>query len=206
MSALRKVRPTKGELLKLKKRRDYVIRAGELIERKRDSLAKELRAVLAEVLEKRIELEEELSRSYSTVIDAFLLLGSNEVKAAAKANEGAIEIDVTPENLMGVYIPRVKTNGSLDEKLLKGDATLRLAISEMKDSIRKCIEIGVLEGKVEKLAVSLSEANRKVNAIRKIILPQLSQTIKYVEEKLEEEELEDFARTKKVKQILERRR
>ncbi len=205
MSALRKVRPTKGELLKLKKRRDYVIRAGELIERKRDSLAKELRAVLAEVLEKRIELEEELSRSYSTVIDAFLLLGSNEVKAAAKANEGAIEIDVTPENLMGVYIPRVKTNGSLDEKLLKGDATLRLAISEMKDSIRECIEIGVLEGKVEKLAVSLSEANRKVNAIRKIILPQLSQTIKYVEEKLEEEELEDFARTKKVKQILERR-
>jgi vacuolar-type H+-ATPase subunit D/Vma8 len=44
--------------------------------------------------------------------------------------------------------------------------------------------------------------NRKVNALERVILPNMLETLRYIEGRLEEETLEEFFRAKRVKAVI----
>jgi vacuolar-type H+-ATPase subunit D/Vma8 len=48
--------------------------------------------------------------------------------------------------------------------------------------------------------------NRKVNALEQIVIPSIANTIRYIEGRLYEEMLEEFIRTKHVREAIRRRR
>ncbi len=200
-----KVKPTKGALLALKKRREYVKGANELLKHKRESLAKELRKLVGEMTKNREKLEETLSKAYSAILNAYITWGETEIECIAETNAGALEVNVKPKNLMGVFIPEIKLVEKEEITHPLSPIKLKKPVEEMSKALKESIKVGVLEAKIEKLAVSLSEVNRKVNAIDKIIIPEYDKAIKYISEKLEEQELEEFFRTKKVKRIIERK-
>ena len=58
------------------------------------------------------------------------------------------------------------------------------------------LEMSVVENKIEALAYDLMNTARKVNALQKIIIPSYEELIKYIEERIMEEELSEFVRTK----------
>jgi V/A-type H+-transporting ATPase subunit D len=59
---------------------------------------------------------------------------------------------------------------------------------------------------VWRLANEIKKTQRRVNALENIFIPDYQQTVKAIEEVLEENDREEFIRKKKVKSVLTKKR
>ena len=205
MSFMSGVRPTKGFLIELKKRISFIERGCEFLKLKRDQLAKELSASIEVLRGRRRTLEDQLKGIYDLVVSAYLSLGPAEVGSQASSIRKELAIDVLPVSVMGVLYPRIRVRskprgeGRLDITL-SGGAELASGIME------KLIQIAEFEARVERIADELGKTNRKVNALENIVIPSYKQTMKFIEDKLDEESLEELVRIKLIGGALARRR
>ena len=103
---------------------------------------------------------------------------------------------------MGVEIPTVscletavqfeygfeESNSKLDEATIKFNQVKKMTIllSEIDNSIYR-------------LARAIQKTQKRANALKNIVLPQLKEDIKYISEALEEKEREEFTRLKVIK-------
>jgi vacuolar-type H+-ATPase subunit D/Vma8 len=72
----------------------------------------------------------------------------------------------------------------------------------MTESLGELLTIAEAEARIESIAQELMLTNRKVNALERVILPGLMETLRYIEGRLEEETLEEFFRAKRVKAVI----
>ena len=79
------------------------------------------------------------------------------------------------------------------------DPSLNQAAKELQSLIGELFEIASIEASIERIAYELSLVSRKINAIEKMVVPTYQTNIKYIENFLSDEELEDFMRIKRVK-------
>lgn len=86
------------------------------------------------------------------------------------------------------------------------DPLLMSVVGDLKELMRDLIRITELETKIEVIARDLERTNRIVNALERIIIPELKETMRYIEDMLEEEALEEFTRIKFVRDLIARRR
>jgi V/A-type H+/Na+-transporting ATPase subunit D len=191
----------RGILLRLKEQLEFMQKSLDILKMRRDQLASEMSKNLNEVKKRKI-LEKQLADSYVKIKNAYSILGySGMSKTTAAINN--LKIDIRPVSVMGVTLTdiRIDSRPNLTDisNLVAYDAALNLskALEELMDVSRK-------ETWIETFAQELMVTNRKVNALEKALIPSLIQRINYVEGKLEEEELEEFFRVKRIKTILRR--
>ena len=60
-------------------------------------------------------------------------------------------------------------------------------------------ELAEVENSVYRLATAVNKTQKRANALKNIILPRLTSTVKYITDSLEEKEREDFSRLKVIK-------
>jgi V/A-type H+-transporting ATPase subunit D len=65
--------------------------------------------------------------------------------------------------------------------------------------------MATVEASVERIAHELLTLNRKVNALEKVVIPAYSEQIRYIEDLLFDEDLEEFSRVKHIKSLAERK-
>lgn len=203
--SLERVRPTKGYLIELKKRITFVEKGCEFLKMKREHLAKELSASLDVLRGRRERIEDRLKEVYDALTAAYLCLGPSEVKSQANSIKKTLNIDVLPKSVMGVRYPSVKV---LSKPTIGGklDITLYRAAALALEAFDELVQVAEFEARAERIADELGKTNRKVNALENIVIPSYRRTIKYIQDKLEEEELEEFVRTKLIGGGLARRR
>lgn len=205
MSILGGVRPTKGYLIEMKKRITFVERGCEFLKLKRDHLAKELSISLEVLRGRRDRINERLKEVYGAIVTAYLSLGPSEVKSQANTIRKAFEIEILPKSVMGVRYPSVKavSKPEIEGKL---DVTLSKAASMMLQLFDEIIRLVEFEARAERVADELGKTNRKVNALENIVIPNYRQVIKFIQDKLDEESLEELVRTKLIGGAIARRR
>ena len=113
-----------------------------------------------------------------------------------------IQRDIDLRSVMGVELPVVtlgeekldmyyglnSTNSQLDEAYL--------SFAQVK---RMTAELAEIENSVYRLADAIKKTQKRANALDNIMIPQFTETIKYITEALEEKEREDFSRLKVIK-------
>ncbi len=205
MSSLSGVRPTKGYLMDLKRRIGFIERGCEFLKLKRDHLAKELSASLDILKGRRRLLLESLREAYRALTAAYLSLGPTEVKSQASSIRRSLELEVLPRSVMGVRYPFIKI---LSKPRVEGelDITLSQAAERVLGILERMIQLAEFEARVERIADELGKTNRKVNALENTIIPSYKQVIKFIEDKLDEESLEELVRMKLIGGALARRR
>jgi len=205
MSALSGVRPTKGYLIEMTKRLSYIERGCEFLKLKRDHLAKELSVSLEVLRGRRDKINERLRDVYGDIVTAHLDLGPSEVKSQTTAIKKTFEIDVLPKSVMGVRYPslNVISKPKVEGKL---DPTLSKAASTMMEIFDDIIRLAEFEARAERVADELGKTNRKVNALENIVIPSYRNVIKFIQDKLDEEGLEELVRTKLIGGAIARRR
>lgn len=205
MSVLSGVRPTKGYLLEMQKRLSFIQRGCEFLKLKRDHLAKELSVSLDVLRGRRDTINDKLKRVYEEIVTVYLVLGPSEVKSQTASVRNGYQIDVLPKSVMGVRYPsisvisRAKAEGRLDPALAK---TAALMAEIFEDVLR----LAEFEARAERVADELGKTNRKVNALESVVIPSYSQVIKFIQDKLDEESLEELVRTKLIGGAAARRR
>ncbi len=205
MSATTGIRPTKGFLMEMKRRLGFIERGTEFLKLKRDHLAKELTASIDVLKGRRRLLLENLRVAYRAVTAAYISLGPTEVRSQASSIKSKLELEVLPRSVMGVRYPFIKVN---KEPQITGelDITLCEAAEKVLAILDDILQLAEFEARAERIADELGKTNRKVNALENTIIPRYRKTLKFIEDKLDEESLEELVRMKLIGGVLARRR
>jgi V/A-type H+-transporting ATPase subunit D len=205
LSATTGVRPTKGYLMEMKRRIGFIERGTEFLKLKRDHLAKELTTSIDVLKGRRSKLLEDLRIAYRAVTAAYISLGPTEVRSQASCIKTRLELEVLPRSVMGVRYPYIKVE---KEPQITGelDITLSEAAEKVLGILDDILQLAEFEARAERIADELGKTNRKVNALENTIIPSYRQVIKFIEDKLDEESLEELVRMKLIGGALARRR
>ncbi len=205
MSATTGVRPTKGYLMEMKRRIGFIERGTEFLKLKRDHLAKELTTSIDILKGRRSKLLEELRVAYRAVTAAYISLGPTEVQSQAKSIKSRLELEILPRSVMGVRYPYIKVE---KEPQITGelDITLSEAAEKVMSVLDDILQLAENEARAERIADELGKTNRKVNALENTIIPRYRGIIKFIEDKLDEEALEELVRMKLIGGALAKRR
>ena len=195
MSATSGVRPTKGYLMETKRRIQTVERGTEFLKLKRDQLAKDLTESLDVLKGRRGLLLNNLQEAYGALTAAYLSLGPMEVQSQTRSIKNTLELEVLPRSVMGVIYPsvRIKERPEIAAEL---DITLAFAAEKVYEIIEELIRLAEFEERVSRIAEELGSTSRKVNALENMVIPDMKYIIKFIEDKLDEESMEELVRMK----------
>ena len=191
--------------MEMKRRIGFIERGTEFLKLKRDHLAKELTTSIDVLKGRRSKLLEDLRISYRAVTAAYISLGPTEVRSQASSIKSRLELEVLPRSVMGVRYPYIKVE---KEPQITGelDITLSEAAEKVLGILDDILQLAEFEARAERIADELGKTNRKVNALENTIIPSYRQVIKFIEDKLDEESLEELVRMKLIGGALARRR
>jgi V/A-type H+-transporting ATPase subunit D len=209
---LQNVKPTRMELLKLRKRIKLADKGHRLLKEKRDALISEFMVVIKEYREARKNVEENLKIAFYNLLMAEVLLGSRDIEQIAGITLRDIDLDFTIKNIMGVSVPIMKIDNlvrRINERgygFLSTNAKLDDAAKNFEESLSVIVRLAEVEESVRRIAQEVEKTKRRVNALEYIVIPRLKATIKHIEMRMEEIERESFMRLKKIKASLEARK
>ncbi len=209
---LQNVKPTRMELLKLRKRVKLADKGHKLLKEKRDALISEFMVVIKEYKDARKRVEENLKGAFYNLLMAEVLLGSRDLEQISGITLRDIDLDFMTKNIMGVSVPIMKVDNlvrRVNERgygFLSTNAKLDDAAKSFEESILLIVKLAEVEESVRRIAEEVEKTKRRVNALEYIVIPRLKATIKHIEMRMEEIERESFLRLKKIKASLEARK
>lgn len=209
---LQNVKPTRMELLKLRRRVKLADKGHRLLKEKRDALISEFMLVIKEYKDARQSVEENLKGAFHNLLMAEVLLGSRDLEQISGITLRDIGLDFMTKNIMGVSVPIMKVDNlvrRVNERgygFLSTNAKLDDAAKNFEESILLIVRLAEVEESVRRIAEEVEKTKRRVNALEYIVIPRLKATIKHIEMRMEEIERESFLRLKKIKASLEARK
>ena len=198
------IKPTRSELLKLKKQIKLAKSGYNLLKKKRDGLILEFFAVL----KKAKSLREELANEYKVALEkiniARVLDGDLKVKSIAMAIKDIPDVKLTTKNIMGVKVPKIEASEIKKAFMERGYGVYNSsAIDEAATAYEKVVEKVILAAEVEtsmrKLLNEIEKTKRRVNALEFVLIPRLDKAKSFVQLRLEELERENIFRMKRIK-------
>ena len=203
------VAPTKTNLLKLREELKFAQLGYELLDQKRNILIIELLNLIDQTIDFQNRVEEALSQAYRTLEEAVLRMGKLKVQNLVSVVNIETDIRIRTRRIMGVSIPIVDTD--FNEKspyfsLIGTSFWIDSSLDAFKSALKLLGKLAELKISVLRLAREVRKTIRKVNALEKIAIPDLRDTVSYIESRLEENERDMFALMKIVKERLEIKR
>ncbi len=196
------------ELLMLKKRKNLAEKGHDLLKEKRDALIMEFFDILEDVRKLRSDVVEALKGAYDALAITKMIMGPLKVEEVAIGIPPILELDVSTRNVMGVRVPLLRVEEKSESTLISSygftdtSAKLDEAVEKFRDALKAIIRLAETEAAVKRLAEEIEKTKRRVNALKYVIIPRLTNTILFIELHLEEREREDLFRMKRIKSIL----
>lgn len=203
------IKPTRMELLKLRKRVLLAERGHKLLKEKRDALISEFLSIAGTVRNVRKEAEEHLAKAYEDLLASQAIMGTGAVKEISWNTDQDIQVEMRSRNIMGVRVPIIEMDKAERTVIRRGygfvDTSSKLdeACWKMEQTLAMIVKLAEVEETVRKLAIEVEKTKRRVNALEYIVIPRLKATVKYIRMRLDEIERESFTRLKKIKTLLE---
>ena len=192
--------PTKGNLINTKKSLDLAKVGFELLDRKRNIIVREMIALIDRATAIQGKIDACYAQAYLALQRANVAHGVCEAIADAVPIENGLSLH--SRSVMGVEIPIVTLDpqpvtlsyGFMSSSSLVDEAYIKF------DLVKKLTaELAEVENSVYRLATAVNKTQKRANALKNIILPRLTDTVKYITNSLEEKEREDFSRLKVIK-------
>ena len=203
--ALKDVKPTRSELINLKKKIKLSERGYNILKMKRDGLILEFFKVLEEAKETRGEILEKYERAFEMVALANTVEGAIGVKAAAMAVKESPTLDLKKKNIMGVVVPEIESQAvrkTLAERgygVLGTTSVIDETASAFEDLVEAIIHAAEMETTMKRLLDEIESTKRRVNALEFKVIPELKEAGDFIKMRLDEMERDELVRLKKIK-------
>ena len=200
------VAPTKTNLIKLRDELKFSRLGYELLDQKRNILVIELLNIVDQTVDFQIRVEEELAKAFRALEDAVLEMGKLKVVNLSSAVNIDADIRIGVRKVMGVRLPVVNTEFKEWAPYFSPVGTsfwIDHAILSFKAALKQLGKLAELKISVIRLANEVKKTIRKVNALEKIAIPDLKETVQFIQNRLEENERDMFVLMKMVKRRLE---
>src|SRR3989344_4221577 len=198
------VKPTRSELLKLKKQIKLAKSGYSLLKKKRDGLILEFFEILKRAKTLRQEFVEEYRIALEKISIARVLEGDLKVKSIAMAIKDIPDVKLTTKNIMGVKVPKIESSEVKKAFLERGYGIYNSsAIDEAASAYEKVVEKIILASEVEtsmrKILNEIEKTKRRVNGLEFVVIPNLDRQKAFIQLRLEEMERENIFRMKRIK-------
>jgi len=203
------VNPTRMELTRLKKRLKVARRGHKLLKDKRDELMKKFLDLVRRNKELREKVEEMLMEVHSNFLIARAVMSSEVLEEALMFPKQSVSLEVSTKNIMSVDVPVLNFKTASDDianiypyGYASTSGELDGAISTLSAVLPYLLELAQMEKSAQLLAQEIEKTRRRVNALEYVMIPQLTETIKYITMKLDENERGNTTRLMKVKDMM----
>lgn len=198
------VKPTRSELLRIKKQIKLAKSGYSLLKKKRDGLILEFFEILKRAKTLRQELVEEYKIALEKMNIARALEGDLKVKSIAMAIKDIPDVKLTTKNIMGVKVPKIESSEIEKAFSERGYGIYNSsAIDEAAAAYEKVVEKIILAAEVEtsmrKLLNEIEKTKRRVNGLEFVVIPSLDKQKGFIQLRLEEMERENTFRMKRIK-------
>jgi V/A-type H+-transporting ATPase subunit D len=203
--ALRDIKPTRSELINLKRKIKLSERGYKILKMKRDGLILEFFKVLAEAKDSRGGLMDKYARAVEMMALANTIEGAIGVKSAAFSVKEVPEITLKSKNIMGVIVPEIdssKVRKSLVERgygVLGTSPVIDETATAFEELVEAIIESAEIETTMKRLLEEIESTKRRVNALEFKVIPDLTEAQDFIKMRLDEMEREELFRLKKIK-------
>ncbi|AKB85750.1 V-type ATP synthase subunit D [Methanococcoides methylutens] len=199
------VKPTRSELIELKKKIKLSEGGHKLLKMKRDGLILEFFDILSKAKDVRSELDAAYEKANEKIGIAESVEGRITVKSTAFAMKDAPQIELESHNIMGVVVPKIESSSVRKPINKRGYGILGTSsyIDEAVDShevlVEKIILAAEIETTMKKLLDDIEKTKRRVNALEFKVIPELKESMSFISLRLEEMERENTFRLKRIK-------
>jgi len=199
------IKPTRSELINLKRRIKQTKNGYKLLKMKRDGLFHEFRTLLSDMIEAKKDLLEAYRLAKQRMDLANAIEGGLAVRAAAIANTANPEVDVERRNIMGVVVPSVSgTNlkSTFQERgvgFIGSSPYIDEAADAFGDLVEQIVKASEMEATLKRLLAEIEATKRRVNALEFKVIPELEEAQVFIQLRLEEMEREETFRLKRFK-------
>ena len=205
--AVMNVNPTRMEMKRLQARLKTAVRGHKLLKDKTDEMIRRFILIAEENKRLRIDTERELGIALAAFAAARASADARVVEEAILTPARKVTLACSKRKVMGIDVPSIQITESSGESLYPYSF---LSVTEqLDDSVRgisavlvKLVQLAETEKTCNMLAEEIEKNKRRVNALENIMIPQLTETIKYIKMKLDESERAATVRLMKVKDIL----
>ena len=210
MSFGQNVAATKIELLKYKRSGQVAAMVQKILDDKRKVLLKNIEEMIDEASKARGGIWDPLQDIYKSVDEAYLALGTGTVDSVAESTPPVMEVESHVRRVVDVKITALsvteKESGSMPYGFADTNSSVDRAAKQIKELLPQICKAAEYENSIFSLAKALEKTQKLLNALENVIIPQYQQRIKFILATLEEREREEFAKLKKVKAAMEKRK
>ena len=203
--AIRDIKPTRSELIELKKKIKLAEGGHKLLKMKRDGLILEFFELLNKAKDVRSELDAAYAAANEKIGLAKAVEGTVSIKSTAFALKDIPNIELESKNIMGVVVPKIESSQIRKNLCKRGygiigtSSCLDEAVEAYETLVEKIIIAAEIETAMKKLLEDIEQTKRRVNALEFRVIPELTDAERFIELRLEEMERENTFRLKRIK-------
>ena len=202
------IKPTRMELNNLKERLKTATRGHKLLKDKRDELMRRFIEAVRENNRLRQKVEEALVGHMQDFVLAKALESDLMVEEIFAVPMREINLHIEQENIMSVRVPKMHAHianpygddeGDVGYSYVASNSQMDETIEDMSNLLPDLLRLAEIEKSCQLMADEIEKTRRRVNGLEYATIPDLIETIQYIEMKLEEAERASLVRVMKVK-------
>lgn len=204
------VKPTRMELSTLKERLKVAQNGYDLLKDKQDELMRQFIELIKENNRLRNEVEDELSGALSNFVLASSSMNDAFMEEIVALPTKQVNLEIARKNIMSVDVPKMsfsydddnqKSDNEVKYGYLNTSSELDDAIEVLNEVMPKLLKLSEIEKTCQLMATEIESTRRRVNALEYRMIPNIKETIKYIQMKLDENERASITRMIKVKDM-----
>lgn len=204
------VKPTRMELSTLKDRLKVAQNGYDLLKDKQDELMRQFIELIKENNRLRNEVEDELSGALGNFVLASSSMNDAFMEEIVALPTQQVNLEIAKKNIMSVDVPKMSFSYDDDDQnsdnevkygYLNTSSELDDAIEVLNDVMPKLLKLSEIEKTCQLMATEIESTRRRVNALEYRMIPNIKETIKYIQMKLDENERASITRMIKVKDM-----
>lgn len=199
------VKPTRSELLEIKKRIKLTKSGHKILKMKRDGLIIEFFKILEQAKQVRVKIVKDYEEAMGKIAVAQAVDGAIAVQSAAFALRLHPEVTLRSKNVMGIVVPEIETNSlksTVDQRgygVIGTSTYIEEATRAFEDLVETLVQAAEIETTMKKLLDEIEKTKRRVNALEFKVIPELEEAKAFIELRLQEMERENTFRLKRIK-------
>lgn len=200
------IKPTRSELLEIKRKIKLSQAGYKILKMKRDGLILEFFKILEEAKEIRQRVNRDYEVAMTKIAVAKAADGAIAVKSAAFALKTHPEIQLRSKNVMGLVVPEIEatrlraTSDNRGYGVIGTSTYIDEAAKAFEDLTETVIKAAEIETTMKRLLDEIEKTKRRVNALEYKVIPELKESAAFIQLRLEEMERENIFRLKRIKQ------
>lgn len=202
------VNPTRMVLTSLRKKLVVAVRGHKLMKDKRDELMKQFLELARANRLLREQVEAALMDVYASFTVASAVMSPQLMAEALMYPTQGVALSVANRNVMSVNVPVFEFTQEEGESNIYPygfagtSGELDSAIKSLSSVFPMLLDLAAKEKQADLMAQEIEKTRRRVNALEYVMIPRLTETIRYIRMKLDENERGNQTRLMKVKDMM----